>query len=300
MNKPLLVILAGPTAVGKTSVAIELATHYGSEIISCDSRQIYKELGVAVAKPSPSELNAIPHHFIDHVSIQDEYNAGIYEKECNALLKELFMKHRILFMVGGTGLYIQAAIDGLDNLPKANKDLRLELNRILNSKGIMGLQKRLLSSDPNANLADLKNPQRLIRAIEIVESSGKPLSDSLHKKDGDRDYQTLRIYLTTDRGTLYSRINARVDQMISQGMEQEARELYPHRHLAALQTVGYSEWFNFFDGKYSREFAIDKIKQHSRNYAKRQITWFKNKGFKAFGADSQSIIKAIEEKLQNL
>ena len=269
-----LIVLAGPTAVGKTNFAIEVAKYFKTEIISCDSRQIYKELNIGVARPSKQELSEVKHHFIASQSIHDPYDAGLYNQDVNSLLKELFKKHDIVIMTGGTGLYIKAATEGLDNLPPKNDQLRQQLNFILESEGIDALINIAKSMDIDGEKVNLSNPQRIIRAIEIKQ--GKP--DDEKEIPPNDFYDTSYYYLNRDRQELYNRINKRVDQMLRDGFEAEAKSLLPNRNLNALNTVGYKEFFAFFDGELSKEIAIDKMKQHTRNYAKRQLTWFRNHG----------------------
>jgi tRNA dimethylallyltransferase len=268
-----LIVIAGPTAVGKTSFAIEVAQYFKTEIISCDSRQLYQELNIGVARPDLAELNAVKHHFIASHSIYNDYNAGKYEIEVNDLLSNLFKSHQIIIMTGGTGLYIKAAIEGLDRLPPKNENLRAELNQLIQEKGISALQKKAVEMGLNTNEIEMSNPQRLIRAIEIKTN---PLEED--KPIIDRNYETHLFYINREREDLYSRINQRVDLMMQTGLEQEAKNLYEHRKLNALQTVGYKELFSYFDGDTTKEHAIEKIKQNSRNYAKRQLTWFRNQG----------------------
>ena len=269
-----LIVLAGPTAVGKTNFAIEVAKYFKTEIISCDSRQIYKELNIGVARPSKQELSEVKHHFIASQSIHDPYDAGLYNQDVNSLLKELFKKHDIVIMTGGTGLYIKAATEGLDNLPPKNDQLRQQLNFILESEGIDALINIAKSMDIDGDKVNLSNPQRIIRAIEIKQ--GKP--DDEKEIPQNDFYDTSYYYLNRERQELYNRINKRVDQMLRDGFEAEAKSLLPNRNLNALNTVGYKEFFAFFDGELSKEIAIDKMKQHTRNYAKRQLTWFRNHG----------------------
>ncbi|MFY0642919.1 MAG: tRNA (adenosine(37)-N6)-dimethylallyltransferase MiaA [Bacteroidia bacterium] len=291
MNKKVLVVIAGPTAVGKTDIGISLAKLYNTDIISSDSRQIFKEMKIGVARPNANQLASVKHHFIASRSIEDEYNAGLYEEDSNACLQELFQSKNVVVMVGGTGLYIKSSIEGLDHLPKANPALREELKMQLNKEGIESLQQRL----DNPEFKDQNNPQRLIRAIEIKESEFAP-----DAKNVVRNYHCIKIYLQMDRDALYSRINQRVDLMMKGGLLDEAEALYPKRSLNALQTVGYKELFDYLDGNSTLEQAVEKIKQHSRNYAKRQITWFKNQGFTGVEAKEDRVVKYIAEALKNL
>lgn len=270
-----LIVVTGPTAVGKTAHAIELAKQYESPVISADSRQVYKELGIGVAKPDSEQLAAVQHYFIDHVSIHENYNAGRYAKEGRELINELFKTHHTLIICGGTGLYINALLKGLDTLPDRNEDLRKELQSIYESEGLVGLQ--FLLKNLNAKKyesIDIQNPQRLMRAIEI-EKSPAPLQSNL--PDFKHPFETQFIHLELPRELLYQRINQRVDEMVANGLESEAKALENLQHLNALQTVGYSEWWPYFRGEVKRDEVIEKIKQHTRNYAKRQLTWFRHK-----------------------
>ena len=273
-NNKTLIVLAGPTAVGKTSYAIQLAQLFKTEIVSADSRQLFKELNIGVARPSEIELACVPHHFIASHSIFKEYNAGIYEQESVELLNRLFELHNTVILTGGTGLYIKAATEGLDTLPPKNELLRSELQSLIETQGIEPLKHRATALGISEEKVAFDNPQRLIRAIEIAEG----MKDFKPKPTFARNFTTKYFYLNRDRTQLYERINMRVDNMLADGLEKEARTMYAHKELNALQTVGYKEFFAYFDGHISRELCIEKIKQNSRNYAKRQITWFKNQG----------------------
>ncbi|MGB1037566.1 MAG: tRNA (adenosine(37)-N6)-dimethylallyltransferase MiaA [Bacteroidia bacterium] len=274
LTNPRLIVLAGPTAVGKTSLAIKLALHLDTEIVSCDSRQLFKELDIGVARPTQDELSQVKHHFIASHSIHDEYNAGRYAVEVNELLTVLFKTKNTVIMTGGTGLYIQAATLGLDILPQANQELRRELKEILNTKGISELQSRADNLKLSRDNVEYENPQRLMRAIEIAEVEPQETV----KKQITRAYDTTYLYVNRERNELYDRINQRVDIMLEDGFEDEARSVYPFKEINALQTVGYREFFKYFDGDWTREEAIEKMKQKTRNYAKRQLTWFRNQG----------------------
>lgn len=261
-----LIVIAGPTAVGKTSFAIEVAAFFNTEIISCDSRQVYQELNIGVAKPSPQELQQIKHYCIGTHSITEDYNAGIFAEEANSILNKLFKEHSVVIMAGGTGLYIKAATKGLDKLPTKNEALRAEFAQA----SLEQIQEKAKTIGIVPEEVEWQNPQRLLRAIEI-KLGEKQVEEQPHK-----DYQTHYYFLNRDRQELYQRINQRVDIMMEEGLEEEVRSLIPYQHLNALQTVGYKEFFNYFNGDWTKEFAIEKIKQHTRNYAKRQLTWFRN------------------------
>lgn len=271
-----LIIIGGPTASGKTSLAIEVAKYIRSEIVSADSRQFYREMNIGTAKPNSEQLAEVKHHFINSHSIHDEMNTGIYETECIALLNNLFQKNNQIVMVGGTGLYINAVVNGIDNLPKANSEIRNQLQQQLKKDGIESLQLRLKEVDKiSYSKIDLKNPNRLMRALEVYIVTGKPYSSLLKNKKVERDFTVKMFGLERNREMLYKTINERVNDMINNGLLKEVQELYPFKNLNALQTVGYTELFDFIENKTSLEVAIEKIKQHTRNYAKRQVTWFK-------------------------
>ena len=276
MNFKRLLYVAGPTASGKTSLAIELAQHFDTEILSCDSRQFYKEMSIGTAVPSSEELAAVPHHFIQQRSIQEPYSVGAFKREALYYLESLFKTKDTVILVGGSGLYADALIDGLDHFPEVNPTFRKELNKQLDQEGIEGLAKRLKNIDPAYHQkVDLGNPHRLIRALEICLSSGLPYSSFLGNKKAPTFFKTQKIVLQWDRPILYERINQRVDQMVAAGLETEAQSLYPNKGVNALQTVGYREWFSHFDGTLDRTTTLEEIKKNTRHYAKRQITWFK-------------------------
>jgi tRNA dimethylallyltransferase len=276
LKKPLLVCIVGPTAVGKTNVAITLAQQFSTEIVSADSRQFFKELSIGTAKPSPTELAAAPHHFINSHSITEAFSVGDFEKSGLDLLENLFKKHSIVFLAGGSGLYVQAISQGFDNLPKAPPELRAQLNEQLAKEGIEVLQKRLEALDPTYYAeVDIYNPQRIIRALEVCISTGQPFSTFRTHAANERPFEVLTIGLNTERSQLYDRINKRVDMMMKQGLLAEVEKLLPYRELNALQTVGYQELFDYLEGKKSLEKAVEEIKQHTRHFAKRQLTWFR-------------------------
>lgn len=279
MSDKKLTIVAGPTAVGKTAFAIELAKKLDSPIISADSRQVFKELNIGVARPSEEQLSEVKHYLIAHTSIHQPYNAGVFAKEARMIINQLFENHDNLVVCGGTGLYIKALINGFDPLPPSNEILRQELEENYASLGIEFLQEKLKSLSVDLyNKTEILNPQRLIRAIEIGSAEEVPVSDI---PDFSWEFETEYKVLTMDRNELYDRINRRVDEMVEMGLEKEAKDLEEFQELNALQTVGYSEWWPYFRGENKIEFTIDKIKQHSRNYAKRQETWFKHQLIKS-------------------
>jgi tRNA dimethylallyltransferase len=277
--KPTLVVILGPTAVGKTAVAIEVAKHFGAKILSADSRQLYWELPIGSAQPSDAELRAVPHFFIATNSVEQPVDAGSFAREANKILEAEFQKQSILVMAGGSGLYIDAVINGFDELPEQDAGLREELQTIYNEKGIRALQLRLERSDPvYFAQVDQNNPARLIRAIEVCEISGRPYSELRSGEKADHAFGVIKIGLELPREELYARINERVDRMIGAGLEEEARKVFHLKKLAPLQTVGYKELFDHFEGKTDLPKAIELIKQHTRNYAKRQVTWWRKDG----------------------
>lgn len=275
-TKKTLVVILGPTAVGKTSIAIQLAKHFNSEIISADSRQFFKEMTIGTAKPSESELQQVKHHFISSHSVQDNFNVGEYEEQAIELINKLFEKKDILFLVGGSGLYIDAVCNGFDSLPKADEKTRKQLQDKLANEGLIALQNLLKELDEEYyHHVDLSNPHRVMRACEVCLASGKKYSELRKGEKKQRPFSIVKIGINTDREALYKRINKRVDEMMQQGLEEEVKQLIPFKNLNALQTVGYKELFDYFDNKMTLQEAIEKIKQNTRNFAKRQLTWFR-------------------------
>lgn len=282
LSKNTLLVVVGTTAIGKTAKAIELAQHFGCEIISCDSRQFFKEMSIGTAVPSPEELQAAPHHFIQNKSIFESYNVGDFEREALDKLDELFQKKPIQVMVGGSGLYVDAVVKGFDDFPDIEPNIREEVKNEYQQKGIVFLQEKLRETDPSyyeklksENPQTLENPQRMMRFVEVSIGSGKPYSSFLNNKTNQRNFSPIFIGLEADRDIIYERINQRVDIMLKNGLLEEAKNLYPNKHLNALQTVGYRELFDYFDGKTTLDFAIEEIKKNTRRFAKRQLTWFK-------------------------
>jgi tRNA dimethylallyltransferase len=274
-EKPLLVVIAGPTASGKTRTGIRLAGKFNSEIISCDSRQFYRELQIGTAMPSALEQAAVKHHFIGHLSIHNDYNVSRFEADATASLELLFEKYPVVFMVGGSGLYIDAVCRGIDLLPDPDPEIRAELKSMLENNGIESLRFELRRCDPDyARSADLANPARIIRALEIFRLTGKPFSSLRLNKQKERPFRIEKIGMKVAREELYSRINQRVEEMMNSGLLEEARSLFGHRALNALNTVGYKELFSYFNGDYNLLEAVEKIKVNTRRYAKRQMTWF--------------------------
>jgi tRNA dimethylallyltransferase len=276
LKKPLLVCVVGPTAIGKTKIAIEIAKAFATEIISADSRQFYKEMNVGTAVPSSSELDAVTHHFIQSKSIFEPFSVGDFEKEAIHLLEQLFTKHHVMVMVGGSGLYVDAVVNGLDTFPEVGSKIREALNTELATKGIEFLQKELEQVDPMYfQKVDIENPHRLIRALEVYRTSGKPFSSFLNKNRDKRNFDTIYIGLSGDRKIIYDRINKRVDKMMGDGLLSEVKKLYEHRELNALQTVGYRELFQYLENTLTIDEALDEIKKNTRRFAKRQATWLR-------------------------
>jgi len=270
-----LISIVGPTAIGKTEMAIKIAEQFNTEIISADSRQFYRELEIGTAKPSENDLSKIPHHFINNKSIIENYSAGEFERDALIKINSLFELKKYVLMVGGSGLYVKALWEGLHTLPQIDNNLREEIIQFYAKNGIEGLQNRLKKIDAvRYQTIDQKNAQRLMRAIEIATTVGKEFEEIIHSKKSERDFKILKIGLNTSRKKLYERINQRVDQIIEKGLIKECENVMNHKSHYALQTVGYSEIFEYFEGKNTLEKAIELIKQHTRNYAKRQVTWF--------------------------
>jgi tRNA dimethylallyltransferase len=274
MNNTLIVLL-GPTGVGKTELSLDLAEHFGSEIISCDSRQFYREMKIGTAAPNESQLLRIQHHFINSLSVEDYYSASLFEHDVLTLLPDLFEKRHIALMTGGSMLYIDAVCNGIDDIPDTDPSVRQKYVDLYEKEGIEGLRLALRLLDPkHYSLVDLHNPRRIMRSLEITESTGKPYSSFLTASSRKRGFRILKAGINRERDELFSRINQRVDDMIALGLEEEARSLFRYKGLNALNTVGYRELFSCFDGEISREKAIELIKRNTRRYAKKQLTWW--------------------------
>ncbi len=272
----ILIVVVGPTGIGKTSWAIRLAEYFQTEIISADSRQFYSEMTIGTAVPSKEELQRVRHHFIQHLSIFHPWSVGDFEREAIELLSKLFNGFNVVIAAGGSGLYVQALLKGLDHFPEVSGEIRSNLIQLQKEAGIKALQKKLKDLDPDYyEIVDMQNPHRLIRALEVCLQSGKPYSSFLGQQQPSRAFLPIVLGLEAGRDIIYQRIDHRVDRMMSEGLLEEAEQLYPHRGLNALQTVGYQELFSFLDGKWDLSTAVEEIKKNSRRYAKRQLSWFK-------------------------
>ncbi len=304
-----LITIIGPTAIGKTSLSIALAQHFGCDIISCDSRQFFKEMKIGTAVPSEEELASATHHFIQNKSIFENYTVGDFEKEAIAKLDELFQKNNIQIMVGGSGLYVDAILKGFDSFPEIDSNVREEVRINNEAKGIEYLQNQLqlLDSDyfnfiTETNPQTLQNPQRMMRFVEVCIGTGKPYSSFLNKEKNKRNFTPIIIGLEAERAIMYERINQRVDIMMNDDLLSEAEKLFPNKDLNALQTVGYRELFDYFEGKTAIDFAIEEIKKNTRRFSKRQLTWFKrteNTVWFDYLTDRKVIIKYIEKLVEN-
>jgi tRNA dimethylallyltransferase len=298
----LVIVVGGPTASGKTNLAFKLAQEFQTEIISADSRQIYKELNIGVAKPKTKILDSITHHFISHISIHDEYNAGIYEREAISLIKEVENSKEIIIVAGGSGLYIQAIVNGFDEFPEISTQVKEKIELEYAQKGLEYLQKEIKIKDPALyEKVDVQNPRRLIRALGVILQTGRPYSSFVGKKKKERNFRTLYFQPEYEREKLYKTIDKRVDMMIDEGLLAEVQSLYEYRNMRSLQTVGYQELFDHMEGNCTFANSINQIKQNSRRYAKRQITWFKKHGnYLSVSRDNFSdIIRLINKENNN-
>ncbi len=293
-----LISIVGPTAIGKTALSIKLAQHFNTEIISADSRQFFKEMNIGTAVPSPEELQAAPHHFIQNKSIQTTYNVGDFEREAILKLQELHQKHNVVVMVGGSGLYVKAVRDGLDYFPEVDAQIRTDLNAKFKKDGLEVLQEQLKTLDPKAySTIAIDNPKRVIRALEICIGTGQPYTSFLTDPEKERAFKTISIGLNAERSIIYNRINQRVDLMVENGLLDEVKELLPYKDLNALNTVGYKELFQYFEGHHSLDFALSEIKKNTRRFAKRQLTWFRKDPYIEwfdYKTDISQIISYIE------
>jgi tRNA dimethylallyltransferase len=302
-----LITIIGPTAIGKTSLSIALAQHFKCDIISCDSRQFFKEMRIGTAVPSDSELDSATHHFIQNKSIFENYTVGDFEKEAIQKLDELFLNNNVQILVGGSGLYVDAILKGFDDFPNIDNSIREKINADFEELGMVYLQEQLKKLDPDfyqnielENPQTLQNPQRMKRFVEVCLGTGKSYSSFLNLKKNNRNFTPIIIGLEAERETMYDRINQRVDIMVAEGLLNEAESLYPNKELNGLQTVGYRELFNYFEGKSTLDFAVEEIKKNTRRFSKRQLTWFKrteNAKWFDYLTEKQEIINFINLKL---
>lgn len=303
MKNKNLISVVGPTGIGKTRLAIDLAKYFNTEIVSCDSRQFFKEMKIGTAAPSNEELAEAPHHFIGNLSVEDYYSIGQYEGDALQKLDELFEKHDTVILVGGSMMYEKAVIEGLNDLPEANEENQKKLQEILDNEGIEKLQEILKELDPEYfAVVDFHNHRRLLRAIDVIWQTNKKYSEQIAVSQDSRDFKTTRIGIEAPREELYDRINRRVDIMLEKGLLEEVKGLEKYKHLTALNTVGYAELFKYFDGEWDLKFAISEIKKNSRRYAKRQLTWYRKADdihylkLRYSQEDFDGLIKYINEK----
>ena len=276
MKEKTLIVVVGPTAIGKTALGIQLATHFNTEIISADSRQFFKEMTIGTAVPDAEELAAAKHHCIQHISIHQKYSVGDFEKEALSIASQIFKKQDYAIMVGGSGLYVDAVCNGLDVFPEVTTEVKSEVAEIYETQGLESLVSILKEKDPvYYEKVSLQNPQRVIRAVEVCLSSGKPFSSFLNKEKGNRPFNIIKLGINADRQIIYDRINLRVDLMMQHGLLEEAKSVFPQKHLNALNTVGYKELFRYFEGEWDLDFAVAEIKKNTRRFAKRQLTWYR-------------------------
>ena len=298
-----LIVVVGPTAIGKTALSIKLANHYNTEIVSADSRQFYKEMTIGTAVPSKEELSAAKHHFIQNLSVTEDYSVGDFERDGLALLEKLFKLQDIVILVGGSGLYVDAIVKGLNHFPDVDESIRLKLNDSLKNEGLEPLQNQLKTLDPKYfEKVDIHNPHRVIRALEICIGTQKTYTSFLKQDKEERPFNTITVGLEADRTKIYERINDRVDIMMAEGLLKEVKSLEPYKNYNALNTVGYKELFNYLDDEWSLEFAISEIKKNTRRFAKRQLTWFKKNSdtlWFNYKTTEQTIIKVIDNKMQS-
>ncbi len=297
-----LILVVGPTAVGKTALALALAEYFHTEIISADSRQVFRELPIGTAQPTADELERIPHHFVADRGVQEPFSAADFSREARARMADLFGRHSVVVVCGGSGLYLQALVDGFDAMPDVPPEVRTEIAQYYQTYGLVWLQAQVKRHDPEYFASvDVQNPQRLMRALELVQGTGQRMSQLRAGKGHTLPYPVIKMGLDLPRPELYARIDARVDAMIEHGLEKEARAVFPFRESNALQTVGYQEWFDFFDGHGTRADVVAKIKQHTRQYAKRQLTWFRRDAEITWfhPADVAKIITWINDRLSH-
>lgn len=300
----ILISVVGPTAIGKTKLGILLANHFKTEIISADSRQFFKEMNIGTAVPDKEELSQAKHHFIQHKSVLEAYTVGDFEREALQKLSHLFAKHKVVIMVGGSGLYVNAITEGLNNFPTVDPIIRKQLNAELENSGIAALQTKLKELDPTYyGKVDINNPQRVIRALEVTIGSGTPYSSFVNQPKEKRNFNVLTIGLKAERAMIYDRINKRVDLMIDNGLLEEAKNMLSFKNLNALQTVGYKELFKYFEGDWTLDFAVSEIKKNTRRFAKRQLTWFlrnKNTIWVNYDYEPKKFLNEIDDEIKKL
>ena len=297
-----LIVVSGPTGIGKTALSLDIAKQYNAEIISCDSRQFYKEMSIGTAVPTSEELAQVKHHFIQNISIAKPYSVGKFERDALEKIEDLHKTSNVVVMVGGSGLYVDAVCRGLDDFPTVPKEIRDDLNKRCKTEGIEVLEKELQQIDPDYHtIVDKSNPHRIIRALEIFKASGKTFTSFRIRQQQKRNFKTVKVILNRDREELYQRINKRVDLMLEEGLLEEVKSVYPFKENNALQTVGYKELFAHIDGEISLEFAIEEIKKNTRRYAKRQMTWFRRDPDTLFfnPEDKASVIEYLETVIPN-
>ncbi|AZB21666.1 tRNA (adenosine(37)-N6)-dimethylallyltransferase MiaA [Kaistella haifensis] len=302
-----LISIVGTTGIGKTKLAIELAKYFDTEIVSCDSRQFFREMKIGTAMPTRDELAQAKHHFIGNLSVEDYYSIGQFEREAIAKIEELFTKNEVVIMVGGSMMYEKAVIQGLNDLPEADEGNQRKLEQIFNEEGIESVQKILEKLDPEYfNIVDKDNPRRLFRAIDVIWQTGKTYTENISVQLKQRDFEVIRIGISAPREIIYERINRRVDVMLENGLIDEARSLMDFRKYVALQTVGYSELFRYFDGEWNLDFAVEEIKKNSRRFAKRQLTWYRKEtnihwvNFENSVQESLSLLRNLNIKPKNI
>ena len=298
MSKPTLIVVVGPTAVGKTALCVRLAKHFQTEIVSADSRQFYQEMSIGTAKPTLEEMEGVPHHLVDQLSIEEDYNVGKFEQDALQALEDVFSRHDCAILTGGSGLFIKAVCEGIDQMPTVLPTVRESLNQEFKEKGLLPLLEELrLADEAYFQEVDQKNHARVIRALEVIRSSGKPFSEFRKSQPAERPFNTIKIGLNRDREELYDRINRRMDLMLAGGLFEEAKSLYAYREKNALQTVGYQEIFSFMNQEYDYARMVELLKQNSRRYAKRQLTWFRrDEEIEWFHPDQEDEIQLFIEK----
>ena len=297
-----LIVIGGPTASGKTNMAIRVAQHFNTSILSADSRQFYREMAIGTAKPTPEEQSQVKHHFVNSLSIHDDYSVGDFEKEAIVLLDQIFQQQNFAVMAGGSGLFVKAVCEGLDKFPVVSNEIKEKWNQLFEENDIQFLQDKLAQIDPDYfKIDDKENPRRLMRAISVHEVSGTPFSDFRNQPKPKRNFTPIYLYLKKERTQLYEDINTRVDLMMKEGLEKEVTGLKSHLHLNALQTIGYREFVPYFNNEATLEQVADKIKQHTRNYAKRQMTWYRGQdGWSEIGnGDFEGAIEVIKQRINN-